>query len=309
MEDQITRRYAATIGFFDGVHQGHHHVIGQLRQLARERGLGSMVITFDRHPRQVVSTDWHPQLLTTLSEKCRLLEAEDVDRVVVLPFTLQLAALTARQFMQQVLSGELGVSLLLTGYDNRFGHRTAANAHEGFSDYVSYGRELGIEVVAGQPLTLGEWRVSSSLVRRMLSEGCVGNARQCLGRPYELTGTVVHGEQIGRSLGFPTANVVPDEPLQLVPREGVYAVSAGIDDGNQWLPAMLNIGHRPTFGRHTTTIEAHLLDYHGDLYGHRLTLRFVDRLRDEQPFPSADALKSQMQQDAEQARQILNNFK
>ena len=124
MEDQITRRYAATIGFFDGVHQGHRHVIGQLRQLARERGLGSMVITFDRHPRQVVSTDWLPQLLTTLSEKRRLLEAEDVDRVVVLPFTLQLAALTARQFMQQVLSGELGVSLLLTGYDNRFGHRT-----------------------------------------------------------------------------------------------------------------------------------------------------------------------------------------
>lgn len=306
MEEMITaRRYAATIGFFDGVHQGHRYVIGQLLRLANERGLNSMVITFDRHPRQVLHTDWHPQLLTTPDEKRRLLEAEGVDRVVVLPFTPQLAALSARQFMQQVLAGELGVGLLLTGYDNRFGHRSAANAHEGFSDYVGYGHELGIEVVAGQPLMLDEWQVSSSLVRRMLDEGRVQDARKCLGRPYELAGTVAHGEQIGRRLGFPTANVVPEEPLQLVPRQGVYAVSVSIDHQKQWWPAVLNIGHRPTFGQHATTIEAHLLDYHGDLYGHHLTLRFIDRLRDEQPFPDADALRNQMRKDAAQARQLL----
>jgi len=150
-ETRLTGSYAATIGFFDGVHLGHRYVLQQLCRQARERGLPSMAITFDRHPRQVVDTSWHPLLLTTLDEKIELLRQTDIDLLVVLPFNEQMACLSARDFMRLVLKERLGVSMLLTGYDNRFGHRTA-DSHEGFDDYVKYGREIGIDVFCGEGL-------------------------------------------------------------------------------------------------------------------------------------------------------------
>lgn len=294
--------YAATIGFFDGVHQGHRFLIDRLCRIARERRMRSMVITFARHPRQVLQTDWQPQLLSTLDEKRELLRQTGVDRVEVLQFDVPMSELSAHDFMQQVLKERLGVELLLTGYDNRFGHHRA----EGFDDYVNYGRELGIEVMAGEPLAVKDTNVSSSRIRKLLQEGDVADAALCLGYPYPLSGCVVHGEQIGRQLGFPTANLALDDACKLIPERGVYAVSVSIEGDSCVYGGLMNIGRRPTFEGHHTTLEVHLLEYSGDLYGKRLTVRFIARLREERPFPDRDALIAQMNEDKQQALQILN---
>lgn len=305
----MSHKFAATIGVFDGVHRGHRFLIERLKTEARQRGLGTMVITFARHPRQVLCPDWRPQLLTTPGEKEVLLRQTGVDRVVMLPFDQQMAQLSARQFMEQVLHKQLGVLLLLTGYDNHFGHRSerAAGA-EGFADYVAYGRELGMEVVGGQPLREGDVCFSSSLVRRLVSEGDVTAAAHCLGRPYELSGQVVHGEQIGRELGFPTANLQPADDCKLLPLAGVYAVWVSIGGScEKKLRGMMNIGHRPTFDGHRTTLEVHILDYSNNLYGQDISVAFVRRLRDERHFDTREALVAQMGKDRQQVEQIFSN--
>ena len=291
--------YAATIGFFDGVHQGHRFLMERLKREAAERGLLSMAITFERHPRQVVQGEWKPELLTDLHEKLRLLKSTGIDVVVVLRFNRQMAGLSAREFMQ-LMHDRLGVRMLLTGYDNRFGH----DRIEGFEDYQHYGRELGIEVMCGDALSLGEQNVSSSWVRHLLKEGNVEEATRCLGRPYNISGQVVPGEQIGRTIGFPTANLQPDEDCLLIPQDGVYAVMVDLDNGQQ-KPGIMNIGTRPTFNGTNRTLETNLLEPVGNLYGQTLIIHFIARLRSEQQFPSAEALAEQIKKDKEQAEEIL----
>ena len=293
--------YVATIGFFDGVHQGHQFLMAQLRKEAAERGMRSMAITFESHPRQVVQGGWKPELLTDLHEKLRLLKTTGIDTVVVLRFNRQMAAFSARDFMQ-LMYERMGVRVLLTGYDNRFGHDRA----EGFEDYQCYGRELGIEVLCGDALAMGKQNVSSSRVRQLLKEGNVEEANYCLGRPYSLGGQVVHGEQIGRTIGFPTANLQPDDD-KLIPMDGVYAVMVDIDDEIR-KQGIMNIGTRPTFNGTNRTLETNLLEPIRNIYGHRLNIHFIARLRSEQQFPSADALALQIQKDKEQAEQILSNY-
>ena len=261
-----------------------------------------MVVTFGNHPRQVLCPDWHPQLLSTPEEKEELLRQTAIDRLVFLPFDAAMSQLTARQFMEQVLRDQLGVRLLLTGYDNHFGHRSTESETkcEGFADYQAYGRELGIEVIAAEAFTEGTLRYSSSLVRRLLAEGDVEAVRNCLGRPYSLTGSVVHGEQIGRKIGFPTANIEVSHPYKIIPRNGVYAVAVHITPSTHHpspLRGVMNIGHRPTFDGHRTTLEVHILDFDGDLYGQTITVSFLQRLRDERHFDSPADLIRQMQQD------------
>lgn len=291
--------YAATIGFFDGVHKGHQFLMERLEKEAAKRGLKSMVITFERHPRQVVQGDWKPELLTELHEKLKLLKATNIDVVVVLRFNRQMAGLSAGEFMQ-LMHDRLGVRMLLTGYDNRFGH----DRTEGFEDYQRYGLELGIEVMGGEALTVGEQNISSSLVRRLLKAGNVEEATRCLGRPYGIGGQVVHGEQIGRTIGFPTANLLPDDN-KLIPQDGVYAVMVDLDNGVR-KQGIMNIGTRPTFNGTTRTLETNLLETVGDLYGQRIFIHFIGRLRSEQHFPSAEALAEQIQKDIDQAKDILN---
>ena len=291
--------YAATIGFFDGVHKGHQFLMERLENEAAKRGLKSMVITFERHPRQVVQGDWKPELLTELHEKLKLLKATNIDVVVVLRFNRQMAGLSAGEFMQ-LMHDRLGVRMLLTGYDNRFGH----DRTEGFEDYQRYGQELGIEVMGGEALTVGEQNVSSSLVRRLLKAGNVEEATRCLGRPYGIGGQVVHGEQIGRTIGFPTANLLPDDN-KLIPQDGVYAVMVDLDNGVR-KQGIMNIGTRPTFNGTTRTLETNLLETVGNLYGQRIFIHFIGRLRSEQHFPSAEALAEQIQKDIDQAKDILN---
>lgn len=285
--------YTATIGFFDGVHAGHRFLIERLIADAREHGLQSMVITFDEHPRRVLGSDFQPLLLTTLDEKCQLLRQTGIDRTEVLHFDLQLASLSARQFMGDVLYRRLGVRRLFIGYDNRFGH----NREETFSDYVRYGSLLGMDVVQTPQLQPGGQHVSSSVVRRLLEQGRVGEAAEALGYDYFLCGTVVAGEHVGRTLGFPTANLRPLSADKLIPRSGAYAVSVRIDDDPTERLAMMNIGTRPTFGQHGRTLEVHLLDFQGNLYGHRLTVSFRRWLRPEQTFASEEALVRQLMTD------------
>ena len=285
--------FAATIGFFDGVHQGHRFLINHLKETAKGKGQHTMVITFERHPRQVLHSDWQPQLLTTLNERIALLEQTGIDTLVVLRFDEAMAQLSACEFMQQVLHDDLHVATLLTGYDNRFGH----DRSEGFNDYVRYGRQMGLEVLLGTPYHIDNQNISSSLVRRLLTNGDVAEAARCLGRPYSFSGCVVHGKQIGRQLGFPTANLQVDDACRLIPKAGVYAVSVSIDGDNRQYQGMMNIGTRPTFEGHRQTLEVNIFEFHDDIYGKRVSIDFLNRIRSEQHFSSADELVSQMKQD------------
>lgn len=298
----------ATIGMFDGVHQGHQLLISMVTEKARVSGLASMVITFDNAPRQVLDPKFRPQLLTTLEEKTEAIKKLGIDQLTVLPFTRETALLPARTFMQKILKEELSVKMLITGYDNHFGHRPIGQSYnEGFNDYVRYGQELDMEVIRGDvELTPDGTRpLSSSVIRKLLAEeGNVGMMSQCLGRYYQLRGKVESGEHIGHRLGFPTANVQPDNPFKVIPASGAYAVWVTLGDGQQWA-AMMNIGTRPTFDGHNRTLEVNILDFNGDLYGQTVTITFVERLREERRFDSPEALVEQLNEDQEQAKRIL----
>ena len=292
----------ATIGFFDGVHLGHRYIINEVMTIAQGDGQASMVVTFERHPRQVLHSEWCPQLLSTLDEKVALLSETGIDYLVVLQFDESMAALSARDFMHDILQQRLGVRTLVTGYDNRFGH----NRTEGFDDYVRYGREMGMTVVQGMPFDAEGIRVSSSKVRRLLSEGQVEQASQCLGRPYVLAGQVVRGDHIGTGMGFPTANLHLEDESKLVPASGVYAVKVRISESAEVYRGMMNIGSRPTFGGHRQTLETHIFNFSGDIYDQQLTVWFVSRLRSEMKFDSREALMLQLRTDLHQAEAALD---
>ena len=301
---RITSQCAATIGVFDGVHAGHRHVINQLKFHAKLAGLKTMVITFDRQPRQLFDANYKPQLLISQKEKEFLLSILDVDYVVVLPFTMELAQLSAHDFMQQVLKQKLNVKLLLLGYDNRFGRGRT----EGFDDYVRYGREMDMQVLQGFALQIDGYSepVSSSLIRRLIAEeGRVNEASELMMREFNLKGTVMPGEHIGHKLGFPTANLEPENNGKVIPASGVYAVSAILGYG-LIRPAMMNIGTRPTFDGQKQTLEVNIFDFDGDLYGKQIYVQFVERLRDERRFDSPEALKAQLEEDKKLTLEILN---
>ncbi len=302
--------FVATIGMFDGVHLGHQFVLRHVVERAHTMGLQSLCITFDHSPHR-------EQILTPLDEKLRLIRQTGIDRIETLAFTPELKALTAKQFMTQVLRNQLGVSVLLTGYDNRFGH----NREEGFDDYVRYGQELGIDVESLPPLAQHPSpnthhpspitqhpspNICSSYIRQLLQAGNVSEATACLGRHFTITGRVVHGEHIGTSLGYPTANLLPDDPRQLIPAAGVYAVLVSPNTHHPTpFKGMMNIGTRPTFGQHPQTLEVHLLHYQGDLYDQLLSVSFVSRIREERRFDNVETLKEQIKQDAIQAEQAI----
>ena len=295
----------ATIGFFDGVHRGHRFLIRQLTRYAVGHDLASLLVTFRTHPRQVMQAAYQPQLLTTYDEKCGQLATTGADYCLTLDFTTALAALSARRFMAEILKEKLSVKVLVIGYDHRFGH----DRSEGFAEYVEYGRKLGMEVVRADAFAMSEVNVSSSMVRACLAEGEVGIAARCLTRPYEITGRVVHGFHVGHELGFPTANIQVEDSQKLIPKNGVYAVWVKGKIGGEehvW-GGMLNIGLRPTMENgENRTIEVQLLDFAGDLYGCRLTLSFVRRLRDERKFRNKGELVHQLREDEAMVRMILN---
>jgi len=282
--------YAATIGFFDGVHRGHRFLIAALRELAGRKGLLSMALTFPEHPRNVLKDGHIPAILTTFDEKMRLLEATGIDACLLVDFTPQLAALSAHDFITKVLA-QWGVKALLVGYDHRFGH----NRSDGFEQYAEYGRECGIEVVRAEACDSGERTVSSSMIRKLLAAGEVEQAAQLLTCPYRLTGRVVHGNGIGHTIGFPTANITPDDARKLIPAPGVYAVTTHVD--GEYFKGMLSIGNRPTFNSITMSIEVHILNFGSSIYGQTIEVEFIKRLRDNIRFDSLDALRVQLEND------------
>jgi riboflavin kinase/FMN adenylyltransferase len=297
---------AATIGFFDGVHQGHQYLLRRLVDEARQAGLLSCVITFDRHPRQVLQTDYCPRLLTTFEERKELLAQTGIDLCVILPFSPEMAALSAKDFMKDILLERIGVKRLYIGYDHRFGH----NRSEGFEDYVRYGKEMGMEVLQNDAFVLSpstdeeveQQSVSSSSIRKALLQGNVDQARMLLGYPYFLSGKVVDGEHEGRKMGFPTANIDVTCKEKLLPAPGAYVVEVSIEGEEKALPGMMNIGTRPTFGENNLSLEVHVLDYSGNLYGKMLTVAFLQRLREEHRFVSTEELREQLMSDAQQVR-------
>ena len=290
---------AATIGCFDGVHRGHRYLLKQVRTAATKRGLKSAFITFPTHPRLVLHSDYQPKLLSCLEQKKELINKLDADYCILMPFTRELSQLSAREFMQH-LRDEYNVRVLVIGYDHRFGH----NRCEGFIDYCHYGKELGIEVVQAKALVEDGVSISSSLIRQLILTGNLIEANHYLGYHYFIDGTIVDGYKVGRKLGFPTANLQPSCSNKLIPAEGVYAVYAHIN--NQRYRAMLNIGHRPTVNNGTDlSIEAHIIDFKGDIYNEHMRIEFVRQIRKEKKFVSIEKLIEQLNDDKEAITTLL----
>ena len=287
--------YAATIGVFDGVHTGHRFLLQQLHDESVRRGLRSMVVTFGIHPAEALGRPVPPLLTTTEERRQALGHLRDeglIDSIVVLEDVKDIMTMTAEGFMT-MLKERFGVAMVLMGYDHRFGCEQSADT----AFYREAGKRIGIEVARARVSDAAEgFCPQSTVIRRLLAEGHADEAATLLGRPYTLQGEVVHGDQRGRKIGFPTANLHVDS-TKLLPMEGVYAATALLPDGTAW-PAMLYLGHRPTFkGNDEQRVEAHLIGFDGDLYGLTLSVDVQRFVRGERKFRSANELALQLEQD------------
>ena len=300
--DEITHddQSIVTVGTFDGVHRGHQAIIDYLRERAREQSGLSTLVSFDPHPQAVVHGDDVP-LLTTVAERADALETLGLDRFVVVPFSTDFAQFGPEEYVEKVLVEGIGVREITVGYDHRFGKGRAGDV-----DLLrELGEKYGFEVDVIPPQEVDRDVVSSSTIRSLLlEEGDMQRARELLGRSYQIKGVVAKGEGRGRKLGYPTANLALEDARKLVPKRGVYATKVTLPNGRR-RGGMLNIGRRPTFDEMDVTVEVHLLDYEGDLYGERLTVQFLQRLRDEQRFESADALATQLSEDEKHCRTVI----
>ena len=304
-----------TIGTFDGVHRGHTLLLATLRDLCRERRLIPTAVTFDRHPLEVVAPARAPRRLLSPQRQQQLLREAGADAVVIFPFTPELSAISAREWIR-CMRDDLDTSMILLGYDNHFGHDGRSLTHD---DLRRIGNEEGVEIVVGPELP----DASSSAVRRALERGDIAEATRLLGRAPEIEGTVVKGQQLGRTLGFPTANLTP-APNALIPLPGVYAArirllpsgekilsaessSAERESEQHRFPVMLNIGSRPTVAENLpSTIEAHIIGFDGNLYGKELRLELIARIRDERRFPSLEDLKRELEADRDNVLDIFS---
>ncbi|MDI9866404.1 bifunctional riboflavin kinase/FAD synthetase [Flectobacillus longus] len=299
-EFQKLENAVVTSGTFDGVHLGHQKILKRLAEVAQQTGGESVVITFYPHPRTVVSADnQEVKLLSTLDEKIELLTQNGVQHLLVIPFTREFSELTSEEFIQKVIIHTIGTKTLVIGYDHRFGKN-----REGGFDYLvqnasRYG--FGVEEILRQDID--HVAVSSSKIRKAIQDGDMTQAQHFLGRNYDLNGLVVKGKQIGRTIGFPTANIQVREQTKLVPQDGVYAV--WVYYNAEKLRGMLNIGNRPTVDGTYKTIEVNILDFDKEIYGENLKVEFVQKVRAEQKFNGLDALKAQIAQDKLTVSDIL----
>ncbi|MCX7983187.1 MAG: bifunctional riboflavin kinase/FAD synthetase [Syntrophales bacterium] len=287
-----------TIGNFDGVHLGHQFIFEKLRREAAEHKVPSVVITFEPHPKMIIHPEIRPfYLITTLEEKLNLIGEHGINCCVVIPFDPSFAQTTAGEFVKKILVEKLHVKKVFIGHDYTFGRGKEGN--ETF--LIEQGKILGFEVEVLTPFTLNGIVISSTRVRKAILSGEMHQAAQYLGRPYNLKGVVVEGHGRGQELGFPTANIAPEKVL--IPPDGVYAVKVKMD--HTWLKGAMNIGTNPTFGDEKRTLEVFLLDFEGNIYGRRVDVYFVDRIREERKFPSIDELINQITLDVARVREIL----
>ncbi|MGC9151425.1 MAG: bifunctional riboflavin kinase/FAD synthetase [Microbacter sp.] len=295
---------AVTIGFFDGVHRGHQYIIEQLKKIALQNNLKSAIITFRTHPRKELHSEFVPHLLTSLDEKLELISKTGIDYCFLLDFNADIRNLTAKEFIQNVLAEKLNTKILLMGYDNKIGK----GRMEDFEKYVEYGKEKNLEVVQSDEFIFEGKQVSSSEIRRLMSEGDVVIANKLLGYNFKLSGTVVEGQRLGRKIGYPTANLLTKDSEKKIPANGVYSCWVMVD-GMRYL-GMLNIGHRPTILENPTkeTIEVHILNFDRDIYGKNISMEIIKKLRNEQKFPDLKALKKQLDKDKSLTIKVLNNI-
>lgn len=292
----------ATIGFFDGVHAGHRFLIDQVKQEAAKLSLPSAVITFPVHPRKVLNKDYQPALLCGYEEKIERLSSTYIDYCISLDFTIEMSKLTAREFMANILKDKLNVKTLIIGYDHRFGH----NRSEDFEDYLRYGDEIGMQVIQAQESNPQE-HVSSSRIRRLLGNGDVEKAARLLTYNYTISGKIVEGFKVGRTIGFPTANIQIWEDFKVIPAFGVYAVHVYVEEGKYG--GMLYIGKRPTLhNSDSISLEVNIFDFDADLYNKSLTVEFLKFVRIDQKFSGLEELKRQINEDKLSVQKILQKM-
>jgi riboflavin kinase/FMN adenylyltransferase len=290
-----------TIGNFDGVHLGHQALFHEVIEMADTMDGTAIAMTFEPHPIRVISNNGHPPLITLIEQKTELIEKSGIDVLICIPFTMDFAALSARTFVEDILVKRIGMKAIIVGQDYTFGHK-----REGTVDLLrQYADELGFQLIVPdwiQPSDANNDRISSTAIRQLVMDGRMEKAGKMLGRDYQIRGTVAHGrDRGGRLLGIPTANInLHDE---LCPKVGVYAVIVKYD-GKRY-PAVANIGYSPTFDDHVFTVEAHILDFKKDIYGEKIMVNFVQRLRDEKKFSGIPELIEQIDQDIVDARKIL----
>ena len=292
-------RTIVTLGTFDGVHIGHKKILEQLVETAKKTNCESLVLTFFPHPRMVLQNDSNIKLLNTISEKAKLLENLGLDNLIIHPFDENFANLSARAFVKSILVDCFQIKKIIIGHDHRFGKNRAAN----IDDLIVFGKlyDFNVEQISSQEIN--EISVSSTKIRNALFDGNIKLANKFLGNNYIISGKVVKGKQLGRTIGFPTANINVQEYYKLIPKAGVYAIKSIWK--NKIIFGMMNIGFNPTVAGKSQTIEVYFFDFNEDIYDQNITISFIDRLRDEQKFDSVELLKKQLQLDEVKAMAII----
>lgn len=290
-----------TVGTFDGVHHGHRKLMETVVHKATKRNARSVVVTFDPHPREIINPGKGGiKLLTTLKERCEILEDLGIDVLCVIPFDRDFSLLTSEEFVRNIIHDKIGVSEFVIGYDHHFGRD-----REGTIDTIeNLGKELGFDSYVVSKQEMGDVTISSTVIRKTLAEdGKVKKAADYLGREYLLNGIVMHGDERGRTIGYPTANLKPEHENKVIPKNGVYAVKVRVE--NEWFGGMMNIGVRPTFEDPERTIEVNIFDFNREIYGDTIQVRFVDRIRDEIKFEGIEQLKDQLESDKQKSLELL----
>lgn len=295
-----------TLGTFDGVHIGHKKILERVTQNTDPDASGgkyeSLVLTFFPHPRMVLQGQSDVKLLNTISEKIELLEMMGVQNLVIHPFDESFSKLTAQEFVKTVLVDKFNIQKIIIGHDHRFGRNRTAN----IDDLITFGKEYGFEVEQISVQEIKEVSISSTKIRNALTEGNMALANEYLGYDYFLTGTILKGKQLGRTIGFPTANLQIEEDYKLIPRNGAYVVKSSINQKTVF--GMMNIGYNPTVGEGNLSVEIHYFDFEADLYDQKISVSILEYLRPEQKFDSVDLLKTQLEKDKETALDYIKSL-
>jgi len=302
-EFQSKKQTIATLGTFDGVHLGHGKIIKRLIQNASDEKFESLVLTFFPHPRMVLQNDGSIKLLNTIEERAVLLEKAGLDNLIIHPFDQKFSQMEAEEFVKTILVDKFHIKKIIIGHDHRFGRNRSAD----INDLVAFGKIYNFEVEQISAEEIDAVSISSTKIRKALDSGNVSLANEYLGYNYFLTGKVIQGKQLGRTINFPTANIKIEEEYKLIPQNGVYIVKSFIDE--KLVYGMMNIGTNPTVDGKQQSIEVHYLDFEGDLYDKKIAVELLQRIRSEEKFPSFDALKLQLENDRNTAKDFIKNLK